>query len=791
MRKARVIKVESCSRRAAWLMVLLLSTLAAGCGDGGREGVLGSVAAPVGPRVTAVTPIDHASGVVTSTAIVATFTQDMAPTTISAATFTVTCVAPCISPTGSVTYVASSKEAVFTPTVVLAPGVIYTATISAAATDLAGSALAGNQAPLPAASAYIWSFTTGGAPDTTRPRVTFTDPATTSPGPTTGVVTNTAIAATFTEDMAPATINAASFTVKCVAPASCISPAGTVTYVANSRAAVFTPTTGLAPSTTYIATITSAAMDPAGNALAGNQAALPAASDYVWTFTTGTTLDTTRPRVTLTDPATTDPGPTTGVPANTAIVATFTEDMDPATINAATFTVSCAAPCVSPAGNVSYALGTQAAVFTPTAALVAGTTYTATITAKATDLSGNALAGNQAPLPAASAYVWTFTTTTAMLAAPVSVLSTSPTAAQSGVCPDATVSATFSVPSGTRINPTTVNTTTFTLTGPAPAVTSVTAASVVLDSATGRIATFTPQSALTAGGTYTALILGGAPGIHDLAVPPNAMASNFTWSFTAGPATGSCLAPVALGSVAPFGTFGGLAGMTNTGTRTVINGDIGTIATGTSSITGFNDTAGDVYTETPANIGLVNGTIYTCTTSTTGPTSTAENPAYCASAKQARLDAQSAYLAMVNLPTGANKGGNLGGLTLAPGVYTAPAGTYLIQGGDLTLDAQGNANAVWVFQMATTLTVGGPGAAFPQSVILANGAQAKNVFWQVGSNATINAGGGGTMVGTIISQAGAEFSTVGNVDIVTLNGRVLSLGASVTLVDTVINVPAP
>src|ERR1019366_6928681 len=104
---------------------------------------------------------------------------------------------------------------------------------------------------------------------------------------------------------------------------------------------------------------------------------------------------------------------------------------------------------------------------------------------------------------------------------------------------------------------------------------------------------------------------------------------------------------------------------------------------------------------------------------------------------------------------------------------TAPAGSFLIQdglpgpAGDLTLDGQGNANAVWVFQMATTLTVGGPGAAFPRSVNLINGAQAKNVFWQVGTFATINAGGGGTMVGTIISQAGAVFSTAGNVSVLT------------------------
>ena len=133
----------------------------------------------------------------------------------------------------------------------------------------------------------------------------------------------------------------------------------------------------------------------------------------------------------------------------------------------------------------------------------------------------------------------------------------------------------------------------------------------------------------------------------------------------------------------------------------------------------------------------------------------------------------------------------MGSLVLAPGTYTAVGGSFRIQGGNLTLDGQNLPNPSWVFQMATTLTVGGPGAAFPQSVTLINGALAKNVYWQVGSAATINAGGGGTMVGTIISQAGVSISTSGNVAIVTLNGRALSLGASVTMTNTVVNVPAP
>jgi hypothetical protein len=113
----------------------------------------------------------------------------------------------------------------------------------------------------------------------------------------------------------------------------------------------------------------------------------------------------------------------------------------------------------------------------------------------------------------------------------------------------------------------------------------------------------------------------------------------------------------------------------------------------------------------------------------------------------------------------------------------------LITGSDLTLDAGGNANAVWVFQMASSLTVGAPGA--PRSVILVGGAQPKNVFWQVGSAATVNASGGGTMVGTIISSAAISFGTNNATPLNTLNGRALALNASVTLNNTVINVPAP
>ena len=255
---------------------------------------------------------------------------------------------------------------------------------------------------------------------------------------------------------------------------------------------------------------------------------------------------------------------------------------------------------------------------------------------------------------------------------------------------------------------------------------------------------------------------------------------------------------VPLGAATTFGAFGGSAGVTNQGINTVVNADLGTTAVSTA-VTGFHDGVAGVnkcdYTETGLNIGTLPGTnrVYTAPpppVATSDPGCAGGTSTTFTTATQARADALIAYNALVAKPLGPDPGaGNLASLTLAPGVYTAAAGTFRIQGGDLTLDAQGDANAVWVFQMATSLTVGGPGAAFPANVILTNGAQARNVYWQVGSAATINAGGGGTFKGTVITQSGAAISTPGNVALVTIDGRVLSLNASVTMVNTVINLP--
>lgn len=754
-------------RYAAPLAAVALTLLAAAC-SGSRGPILGTGAnAELAPTVTAVTPVNQVSGVVLANpSITATFSEAMSPIS-GAASFTVTCVSPCTSPSGTVTLDATNTIATFTLAAgtTLEPVKVYTATVTAARSVATGLAM---QAP------YVWTFTTEDGPT-----VTAVAPVNLA----TGVAINdTIVSAAFSEPMAPFT-GAASFTLTCAAP--CTNATGTVVLNSDSTIASFTltPATTLALNTTYTATVSGAKSLATGLAMT---------APYAWSFTTGSIADTTRPTVTLTNPVTTTPGPTTGVPANTAVSAAFSEDMDPNTISAASFTLTCAAPCVAPTGTVSYALGTRTAAFTPAALLTVGAVYTATVTVAATDLAGNALAGNQAALPAPSNYVWTFTAAAAAPPSNVSVMSTNPAVGATGVCPSASINATFTVPSRLRMDPNTLTTATFTVTGPPPISTPVAASSVVVDNATGLIATFTPASPLTAGLTYTANLKGGVNGVTDTAIPANDMLANFSWTFTVSAAGGNCVAAPSLGSAAVFGDIGGTAGMTNQGTLTVINGDIGTTAVSTG-VTGFHDTTPQcIYTETGSNIGTVNGLIYTAAPPPTVGCPGEGTAVTFQIAQAAAADTLTAYNALVAEPAGPDPGaGNLANLTLAPGVYTAASGSFMIEGGNLTLDAQGNANAVWVFQMAEALTVGGPGAAFPQSVLLINGAQPKNVFWQVGSHATINAAGGGTMSGTIISQTGVSVSTVGNTTITTVNGRLLSLGASVTLVDTVVNVPAP
>ena len=504
---------------------------------------------------------------------------------------------------------------------------------------------------------------------------------------------------------------------------------GTITY--SGVTATFTPTGNLTTNTTYVVRITTAVKDPQGNALQ---------EDYLFSFSTGATL---QPLVIATSPTPNE----TGVVLNKIVSATFNMPMDPATITTTTFTLKQGANTIT--GVVTYSNNT--AFFTPNANLTANTVYTATVTTGAYNMAGVGLAND---------YVWNFTTGT--IVAPKVIL-TDPENNETGVSVDKVVTATFDMP----MDPLTITDLTFTLKqGTTPITGAV--------SYSGNTASFTPANPLLANTTFTATITTGAKNVAGVSI-----ANNYVWNFTTINSSGG----PDLGSASPFGAFGGNAGITNQGINTVINGSIATTAASTL-VTGFHD-ATAIYTETPLNVGYVTGAIFTAPPMPGTATS-------FAIAQQALADANAAYLSIspASMPGGIDPGaGELGGLTLAPGVYKSDSGTFNISNGNLTLDAQGDPNAVWVFQTAAGLTVGIAGPTGAKSVTLINGALPKNVFWYVGSSATINGAGGGTMVGTIIANSGVSISTAGNAVQTVLNGRALSLISSVTMVNTTINVP--
>ena len=297
------------------------------------------------------------------------------------------------------------------------------------------------------------------------------------------------------------------------------------------------------------------------------------------------------------------------------------------------------------------------------------------------------------------------------------VIATDPAGDATEVVLDQKIAATFSEP----MNPSTLNATTFTLRQGTVAL-----AGVV--STAGATATFSPSANLAAGTTFTATITTGA------ADPAgNSMTTNYSWSFT----TSACAeTPVGLGAVVSFAVLAGST-VANTGATSVI-GDVG-VSPGTA-LTGFPP-------------GTIVGFQHA------GDSTAAQGEA---DVSKAYDDATARTLCRVPIA------GDLGGRKLPPGLYNSIS-SLEITSGDLTLDAQGNANAVFIFQMGSTLTTGSN-----RQVKLSGNAKSANVFWQVGSSATLGAMSG--FQGTILAAQSITLDAGA-----TVTGRVLARTAAVVL----------
>jgi hypothetical protein len=208
----------------------------------------------VAPKVLSVLPANAATSVVTSSKVVVNFSEAMDPSTITSGTVTLKLGTANVA--GTVTY--SGTAATFTPSAPLANNTLYSAIVSTSAKDAAGNSLA---------AIYSWSFTTIALADLTPPSIISVIPVTGA----TSVAVNGKVSVTFSEAMNASTLTASSFKLM----KGTTSVSGTISY--SGSVATFTPASALTGSTVYTASITTAASDLAGNALASN---------FVWTFTT-------------------------------------------------------------------------------------------------------------------------------------------------------------------------------------------------------------------------------------------------------------------------------------------------------------------------------------------------------------------------------------------------------------------------------------------------------------------------------------------------------------------------
>lgn len=296
------------------------------------------------------------------------------------------------------------------------------------------------------------------------------------------------------------------------------------------------------------------------------------------------------------------------------------------------------------------------------------------------------------------------------------------------------ITATFSLP----MLATSINATSFSL---APVGGALLIPASVGYNAASQVATLTTSSALLPNTSYTAVIQGTATSASGTPV-----GCSFAWTFKTAPAAVAGPSPVNLGTASTFG-IASAAGVTNTLTvpNTRINGN---------AILSPTPTCSGVTVDSAGGFGLcggkaptINGTVY----------SSQFSPAAGPTPAQIKTDLRAAYdsITKASLPNatvlgcgtiGSNGGGGAligcsGNSTLPPGVYISSTNSSIGVTGTLTLDGQGDQNAKFIFQMpSSTLTTATGAVGAPAATInLINGAKASNVFWQVGSSATLGA----------------------------------------------------
>jgi len=425
---------------------------------------------PISAAIAQTFPANLADTVVVNPVIAVTFKSTENPSVVSATTLSLK--EGTISVQGTVSYSGTTVN--FVPSADLKADTKYTATVRSSSHNDSGD------------EEHSWTFTTG-----RRHENSFSVASVTPSNGSMDVLLNIHPEVTFNQNISSSMKNSISISLK----QGTIAVSGSLSY--SDKTITFIPSQSLNGGTQYTGKVSFGKSNNKGEDDDHNSSS----SIFTWSFTTGggSGTDTTAPMVNSVVPA----NNATAVALNSKLTVTFSEAMDPATINVSTFTLKQGANSVP--GSISYT-GTTA-TFTPSSVLSANMVYTGNITTGAKDLAGNPISSN---------YSWSFTSAGTTDATAPTVVTVNPANNGTNVAVNSKVTVNFSE----AMNSSTINSSTFTLKqGSTSIVGSVTYS--------GTMAIFTPGSNLAANTIYTGTITTGA---KDAA--GNAIASNYTWSFT-------------------------------------------------------------------------------------------------------------------------------------------------------------------------------------------------------------------------------------------------------------------
>jgi len=288
-------------------------------------------------------------------------------------------------------------------------------------------------------------------------------------------------------------------------------------------------------------------------------------------------------------------------------------------------------------------------------------------------------------------------------------------------------------------------------------------AGIVSLNAEDTMATFAPNAVLASNTQFTAIVTTAATNPAG-----NALVSNYAWSFTTGSQIGQ--APIKLGTAANFLVLGGTS-ITNTSSAanpTKVNGQLGIDPGSATNVTGFTDSS-------PPGTGIIlTGGIQSGLIVKQAKTDLGAALAEANARTSQQVPVGTSDLALITV-----NGGSPG--VYPPGLYSS-ASSLALSADNMTLDARGDPDAVWVFKAGSELLVSDT-----RKIVLLNGAKASNVFWTLGSSATI--GDQVAFKGNILASTSNALGTTA-ANGTTVEGRVLSV-SGLSLYAITINAPAP